>query len=182
MSKNIYLILSSSSSVPAKLIKFFTHNKLNHSSIALEPSLTKMFSFGRLKMWNAFYAGFVVENKDKGFYQKFTDTYIQLYAFPVSDETYLKTKIYLEKCENEKTSFKYNMIGTVLSKFKIPLVREKQYFCSEFVAVVFKECNIREMKGDIHIYHPYNFLDLPNKKLLYDGMLADYRVENIPKH
>lgn len=130
-------------------------------------------------MWNAFHAGFVVEDKDKGFYQKFTDTYIKLYAFPVSDEVYLKTKNYLEICEKEKDLLKYNMLGTVLSKFKIPLAREKQYFCSEFVAIVFKECGIREMKGDVHIYHPYNFLDLPNKVLLYDGMLSDYDEKNV---
>lgn len=174
MQQYIYLILSSSSSVPAKLIKFFTKNPLNHSSVSLDDSLHKMYSFGRLKMWNAFYGGFVVEDKDKGFYEKFTDTYIELYRFPVDEETFEHTQIYLEKCAAEKETFKYNLLGTMLSKFKIPLVRDKQYFCSEFVAVVFQECNIRKLKYNPHIYHPYYFLELENKELVYEGMLREY--------
>lgn len=174
MQNYIYLVLSSSSSIPAKIIKKVTHNKLNHSSISLDLSLKNMYSFGRLKMWNAFYAGFVIEDKDKGFYEKFTDTYINLYRFPVSQEIFNKTEGYLNKCVEEKDSFKYNFIGAILSKFGIPLKREKQYFCSEFVAIVFKECGIRKVKSNIHTYHPYNFLELDNKELIYDGMLKDY--------
>lgn len=172
--KYIYLILSSSSSLPAKIIKFFTKNQLNHSSISLDDSLHKMFSFGRLKMWNAFHGGFVVEDKDKGFYEKFTDTYIKLYRFPVSDEIYEKTKEYLLNCAEQKETFKYNLIGAVLSKFGIPLARDQQYFCSEFVAITFKECGIRPINRDVHTYHPYFFLELEDKELIYEGMLADY--------
>lgn len=171
---NIYLILSSSSSVPAKVIKFFTKNKLNHSSVSLDRSLHCMYSFGRLKMWNAFYGGFVLEDKDKGFYQKFTDTYIELYRFPVSRQTFERTKEYLHRCADEKDTFKYNFLGAILSKFHIPLKRPKQYFCSEFVATVFDECGIRDVKHDVNTYHPYNFLELDDKELIYKGMLADY--------
>lgn len=176
--KYIYLILSSSSSIPAKIIKFFTHNKLNHSSISLDDSLTHMVSFGRLKMWNAFYAGMVVEHKDKGFYKKFKDTYIELYRFPVDDEIFEATEEYLDTCIKEKDTYKYNFLGAILSKFHIPLAREKQYFCSEFVAVVFRDCKIRPIARNVHTYHPYYFLELPNKELLYQGLLAEYTLSH----
>lgn len=172
--KYIYLVLSSSSSFPAKIIKFFTKNQLNHSSISLDDSLHNMYSFGRIKMWNAFHGGFVLEDKDKGFYQKFTDTYIHLYRFPVNAEVFEKTKEYLSQCAKEKDTFKYNMLGAMLSKFDIPLARCKQYFCSEFVAITFKECGIRDIKRNVHTYHPYFFLELEDKELIYSGMLANY--------
>lgn len=172
--KYIYLVLSSSSSVPAKIIKFFTKNDLNHASISLDPSLKRMYSFGRVKLWNAFYGGFVVEDKDKGFYEKFNDTYINLFRFSVSKEIYEKTKEYLLTCEREKDTFKYNLVGVALSKFDIPLVRHKQYFCSEFVALVFKECGISNISRNVHTYHPHYFLELEDKELIYEGMLRDY--------
>jgi len=179
MNKYIYLVLSSSSSLPAKIIKSFTCNKLNHSSISLDDSLHRMFSFGRIKMWNAFHGGFVVEDKDKGFYQKFTDTYIQLYRFEVSNDVYERTEKYLLQCERDKETFKYNFLGAILSGFDIPLARDKRYFCSEFVAATFNDCEIREIKSNIHTYHPYNFLDLEDKELIYEGMLSDYSNLNI---
>ncbi len=174
MQDYIYLVLSSSSSFPAKVIKFFSKNNLNHSSISLDSSLTEMYSFGRLILWNPFYGGFVREDKDKGFYVKFTDTYINMYRFPVSKETFDQTKEYLLNAYENKKIFKYNFIGVVLGAFNIPIRRENQYFCSEFVAKVFKDCSIREISRDVHTYRPYYFEELLDKELIYDGMLSDY--------
>lgn len=174
MQKYVYIVLSSSSSLPAKMIRLLAHHKLNHSSITLDDSLHKMYSFGRVKMWNVLSGGFVVEDKDKGFYQKFTDTYIQLYRLPVDELTYNKTKAYLENCALRRKEFKYNFAGVFLYKFGIPLDRKNKFFCSEFVASVIVKCGIREIKRNIHTYHPNYFLELDDKELIYDGMLIDY--------
>lgn len=182
MQNYIYLVLSSSSSFPAKMIKLFTHNNLNHSSISLDKSLHEMYSFGRLILWNPFYGGFVREDKDKGFYTKFTDTYINVYRFPVSEVVFLETEKYLQKAFEEKSKFRYNFLGVILGVFKIPIARKNQYFCSEFVAKVFKDCKIRDIERDIHTYRPYYFKELEDKELIYDGMLADYsesKLDNI---
>ncbi|MFZ2539683.1 MAG: hypothetical protein WAX04_12415 [Oscillospiraceae bacterium] len=179
MQDYIYLVLSSSSSFPAKVIKFFSRNSLNHSSIAIDKSLKEMYSFGRLVLWNPFHGGFVKEDKDKGFYIKFTDTYINMYRFPVSKETYNETKEYLETAYNNKKAFKYNFMGVVLGVFNIPICRENQYFCSEFVAKVFQDCSIREIPRDVHTYRPYYFEELLDKELIYDGMLSDYDPQKV---
>lgn len=177
LQKDLYIVLSSSSSVPAKLIKAFTKNNLNHSSITLDTSLHAMYSFGRLKMYNAFYGGFVREDKDKGFYQKFTDTYIKLYRLKVPEGTFEEVKSYLENAYINKKSFKYNFLGVVLAPFKIPIARENQYFCSEFVAMVIKRFKVREINRNIHLYRPYYFEELSDIELLYEGMLKDYSHE-----
>lgn len=179
MQDYIYLILSSSSSLPAKIIKTFIESPLNHSSISLDDSLCEMYSFGRLKMWNAFYGGFVREHKDKGFYEKFTDTYVRVYRFPVSREVYQNTEKFLRDCYNRKEEFKYNLIGVAMAKINVPVVRKDQYFCSEFVAICFDSCKIRELNRNPHTYQPSFFEELPDKELIYDGMLRDYDREKL---
>ncbi|MEG0693027.1 MAG: hypothetical protein RR444_08085 [Oscillospiraceae bacterium] len=179
MQNYIYVVLSSSSSLPAKAIKFFSKNNLNHSSITLDYTLHEMYSFGRLILWNPFYGGFVREHKDKGFYMKFTDTYIKMYRFPVCAEVYQKTKEYLANAYENKDQYKYNLIGVLLGVFKVPIVRENQYFCSEFVAKVFDDCSIRDITRDIHTYRPYYFEELPDKELIYEGMLKDYSPDKL---
>ena len=174
MQDYVYVVLSSSSSLPAKVIKFFSNNNLNHSSIAIDSSLHEMYSFGRRVLWNPFYGGFVREDKDKGFYLKFTDTYIKLYRFPVSSKTLANTKHYLEHAYAHKDQFRYNFFGVCIGVLNIPIARDKQYFCSEFVAKVFVDCHIRKIDRNIHTYRPYYFEELSNKELVYEGMLANY--------
>lgn len=174
MERDIYLILSSSSSLPAKVIKWATKNELNHASIALDDSLNKMYSFGRLKINQPFNAGFVVENKDAGFYAKFTDTKIRLYRVPVPEEVFRSVSDYMAQCVYGKEELKYNFIGAIFSKARIPVPRVNKYFCSEFAARVFEICHVREIGRDANACLPYDFLKLPNMELLYTGYLAKY--------
>lgn len=179
MQRYIYLILSSSSSLPAKIIKWATQNELNHSSISLDDSLNCMYSFGRLKINQPFNAGFVVENKDVGFYAKFTDTKIRLYRLKVDEKTFNATKDYLMQCVYGKEYLKYNFAGAILSKVKIAVPRVNRFFCSEFAAMIIQQCHIRELKKSAHICHPYDFLEFEDMELLYQGLLRDYSNQNI---
>ena len=174
MQKYIYLVLSRSSSLPAKIIRFFTRDEVNHSSISLDDSLTAMYSFGRRKINTPFWGGMVLENKDRGFYAKFTDTYIKLYRFPVSEEVFERTRDLLESNMARKDEFEYNLAGCITAKFGIPLARKDHYFCSEYVADVFQTCGIREIKRNIHTYRPIYFEELPDKELSYTGLLREY--------
>ena len=179
MERYIYLILSSSSSLPAKIIKFVTQNELNHTSLSLDSTLNKMFSFGRLKINQPFNAGFVVEDKDKGFYEKFTDTKILLYRIAVDEKTFNNVSDHLHECVYSKEELKYNYIGAILSKVKIPVPRVNKYFCSEFAAGVLQENHVRDINMNIHMCMPFDFLTLDNIELLYDGMLCEYDC-NLP--
>lgn len=174
LKKYIYLILSSSSSLPAKIIKFATRKELNHASLSLDDSLKKMYSFGRLKMNQPFNAGFVVEDKDQGFYKKFTDTKIWLYRLSVDEDTFKQVSDYLNQCAYGKEFLKYNFAGAILSKINVPVPRVNRYFCSEFAAMVFDECKVRKLNKQPNIFHPYDFLELDDMELLYTGLLREY--------
>lgn len=181
MQDYVYLILSSSSSLPAKLIKRFTGDRINHSSLAVEPSLHCMYSFGRRYLYNAFYGGFVQEDRDRGFYARFSDTYAEVYRLPVSREVYLRTKNYLEDCYAAKDQFRYNVLGMIATRLGFSIARKNTYFCSEFVAEAIQLCGIRPIARDIHTYRPSYFYELEDKELIYAGLLREYQpVEPSP--
>lgn len=179
MQHYVYLVLSSSSSLPAKVIKRFCGQKLNHSSISVDKTLECMYSFGRINCYNCFSAGFVKESKNTGFYKRFTDTYIKVYKLPVEEEVYNNTKAYLEEWYDNKDSYSYSYLGILFASVNRPLEREYRYYCSEFVAKVFQDCSIRELNRDVHTYRPYYFEELENKDLIYEGLFTDYDYYNL---
>lgn len=179
MSKYIYLVLSSSSTVLAKLIRFSTKSDLNHASLSLDESLNNMYSFGRLTVWNPFHAGFVVEDKDTGFYSRFSDTHIQVYRLAVSEDVYESTKECLSYYQSESQRLGFNFVGLTLTKFSIPFPRKNKYFCSEFVALVIKDCSVRSIDRDPHTYRPYYFLELDDMELVYSGLICDYDASKL---
>ncbi len=179
MQKYIYLVLSSSSTLPAKVIKRVTGNKLNHSSISIDKTLDSMYSFGRENCYNLFSAKFVKESKNTGFYKRFSDTYVKVYRLPVDEDIYYATKNYLKDWYANKDIYSYSYLGLILASVNRPLVRENRYYCSEFVAKVFDDCNIRQLNHDVHTYRPYYFESLDNLDLIYEGLFVDYDYYNL---
>lgn len=176
----IYLVLSSSSSLPAKVIKRVCKNQLNHSSISIDDSLDAMYSFGRVNPYNLFSAKFVKESKNKGFYKRFKDTYIKVYRLPVTDEVFENTKNYLADWYENRDEYSYSYLGLLLASVNYPLEREHRYYCSEFVAKVFEDCSIRDLNNrDIHTYRPYYFEELDDIELIYEGLFAEYDNYNL---
>lgn len=179
MQHYVYLILSSSSSLPAKVIKRVSGNILNHSSISVDDSLKSMYSFGRTNCYNLFTAGFVKECQNQGFYKRFKDTYIKVYRLPVDECIFYQTKDYLENWYKNRDNYSYSYLGLLLASVNRPLERENRYYCSEFVAKVFTDCNIRELNRNIHTYRPHYFEELEDKDLIYEGLFVDYDCNNL---
>lgn len=179
MQHYIYLILSSSSSLPAKVIKRVSKNILNHSSISVDDSLKSMYSFGRTNCYNLFTAGFVKECQNQGFYKRFKDTYIKVYRLPVDEEVFCLTKDYLENWYENRDYYSYSYLGLLMAGVNRPLQRDNRYYCSEFVAKVFTDCNIRAINRNIHTYRPHYFEELEDKVLIYEGLFIDYDRDNI---
>ena len=59
MTKKIYIIISASDTIPARLIRRATRAEYNHSSICFDDEFKTFYSFGRKVLWNPFYGGFV---------------------------------------------------------------------------------------------------------------------------
>ena len=76
--KQVYLVLSYTGTMLAKIVRFYTKKEYSHVSISLDKDLKKMYSFGRLNPYNAFIGGFVHESLDTGTFKRFHKTEINL--------------------------------------------------------------------------------------------------------
>ena len=91
----LYLVLTRTNTNLSKAIRFFTKRTYNHISLALDDRLDSLYSFGRRRPKNPFYAGFVREDIPKGFYHYFNDTTCIIYELTVSDLQWHRLQSYL---------------------------------------------------------------------------------------
>ena len=86
--KNIYIILSQSGTFISRMLKFFSHDEFNHSSICVDDSFEKFYSFGRIKINNPFHGGFLIENAFTHVFGKFEKIPCMILKLPVTDAQY----------------------------------------------------------------------------------------------
>ena len=86
--KKIYIVLTHSGSLLSKTIKIVKGYEYTHVSISLDKDLKEMYSFGRIKPYNAFIGGFVHESPDYGTFKRFSKSSLSiscLIALDISD-------------------------------------------------------------------------------------------------
>jgi len=85
MSKKIYVILTQTGTVPAKIIKFITKAPYNHTSITSDEGLYEIYSFCRKFKRTPIPAGFVNES-DVGVFEMFNNVPCEVYSFDVTEK------------------------------------------------------------------------------------------------
>ncbi len=171
----IYIILSQSGTWISKMLKFFTRAPYNHASLALNVSLDEFFSFGRKKLSNFLIGGFVVEHKNKGVYEKFAPTPCKIIELSITNEQYSQIQKIINEFVKNKENYHYDFINVPLVNTPFHIIRKNRFFCSQFVAYVLNAVNITTPKTPEHIT-PIDFLELKNAKVIYDGILQEYKL------
>lgn len=105
----IYILLSNPKTWVAKMIGLYTRAPFNHASIAFDPELREVYSFGRKHPLIPIYGGFVKEDIHGGVFAKAT---CALYSCKVSKETYMHMRNYVKN--SKKTA---NSITIIFSAF-----------------------------------------------------------------
>ena len=126
--KNIYFVHTYTGTILAKIVKLYTKKKYSHISIALDESLDKMYSFGRLNPYNPFIGGFVVESTKWGTFKRFKNTKTVIFSYEVSEEQYEKIKNEIDNFINNKAQYRFNILGLFLVMFNVKLKRDN-CFC-----------------------------------------------------
>ncbi|KMT22951.1 hypothetical protein [Clostridium cylindrosporum] len=174
MSKKIYLLLTRTGTRFSSMIYRATGYEYTHASIALDKDLKELYSFGRRNMMLPFIAGFVREDLNSGVYKKYDNTKCVIYELDVTEETYENIKKLINVFEEHKHTYKYNFIGLPLILFNIPYKRERHFVCSQFVAYVLLESGAAELDKEFTMVKPRDFLNIVNKRLIYNGFLRQY--------
>lgn len=172
--KKIYIIISKTPTVLAKIIRFYTKTNYSHSSISLDNTCRNMISFGRKFYWNPFLGGLVDEGSDIGFFKHFKKSIITIIEMKVTDEQYLKISNLMDSFKQNRKAYSFNIAGMFLSSLDILYGKKNEYFCSQFVAHLLEESGIHNFNKDSRLVRPHDFANLPNTKVIYKGMISDY--------
>lgn len=174
--KKIYIILTHTGTNLSKLIKSYTKDEFSHVSIALDSQLKEMYSFGRLHPYNPFWAGFVHEYIDNGTFKRFYNTKTRVYSLEVTQQQYASIKNSIQEIEKEKEQYTFNILGLFAAGIHIRLKYDKSFYCAEFVKYVLDKSKINTNLPDTIKPEDFKKLEHANAKVIYTGLLREYRV------
>jgi len=180
MEKQIYLVLTQTSSVLSRMIKIFTGAEYNHISLAFSQDLEPMWSFGRRHPYNPFWGGFVKEHIKSGTFLRFPKTKCAVLSVAVPEETFFGMKKMVEEMHLEQHLFGYNFTGLCFAAAGRRFSRKNKFYCSEFIQSVFVKFHIAGSENFETVVQPSHFLTFPNATLLYRGKLSLYPYQALP--
>ncbi len=162
--RKIYILLTSFPDMGSKMVGFMTNSIFTHASIGLDEDLDTFYSFA----WK----GFIVEKITKYIRPDRKPYPCELYEMDVSAEKYeLIKKILLEFVEN-RHKYSFARAGLILGLMRMPLVQKRKYFCSQFIADVFKRSKALHLKKNSARYFPRDFGRFPEMSLAFKGNLS----------
>lgn len=167
----VYVVLTDTGTLFSRTIRLFTKDELNHVSIAFDLELNEVYSFGRKNQSNPFLAGFVKEDV-RGVL--FRHTMCSIYKCKVSSTTYKDIRQRIKHMEQNADLYRYNLLGMMCVAFKIQLQRQYAYFCSQFVATIFKENGVNIVDKPPLFVKPGDFQHTTELELVYRGKLRTY--------
>jgi len=176
--RNVYILLTDTGSLFTRLIKRFTNSPYNHVSIAFDKSLNTLYSFGRKHPYNPFWGGFVKESIYAGTFKRFKNTKCMLLKFEVSEEEYHSLLNNVEFFVEHENEYSYNLMGVVGAYFNKEVPRKNAYFCSEFVAHVLYQSNLKFWNVPPYMVRPYDFGTDDRFEVIYEGRLHDYATQH----
>lgn len=171
----IYVLLSKTHTMPARLIRLFTREPYSHTSIALDMELKELYSFARRHIYNPFDSGFVDEDIESGIFGKDKNVFCSVYAIPVTEEQYWNVRREIKLFVQNKESYHYNYMGLVGILLGKNITDDKRYFCSQFVSYILNKSGIKLFRKESGLIRPYDFHIRLKEKRIYKGKLSEYR-------
>lgn len=170
--KKIYIILTYTGSVLSRIIRRYTRYEFSHVSIATDSPLNEMYSFGRIRPYNPFVAGFVHEDPHNGTFKRFKDTTSEVYSMTISREQFDNLKKTIRSMKQNRQEYRYNMLGLCAMVLHKKLRRENAFYCAEFVQYVLDSAEVKNNLPEL--VKPSDFTEIDNLQLVYRGRLKDY--------
>ncbi|MNW51434.1 hypothetical protein D3C74_289190 [compost metagenome] len=154
------------------MIGLYTRAPYNHASIAFDPELQDVYSFGRKHPLIPVIGGFIKEDIYSGFFEKAS---CAVYSCSVSKATYDKIRSLVTQIEENKDMYSYNFLGILGVILNIELGRDKTYFCSQFVSSVFQMAGVNLLDKSAGLTTPEDLSTSSVLKLAFRGNMETYR-------
>ena len=175
--KTVYVILSSTGTRPARLIRLVTKAEYSHASIALVPSSQHLYSFGRRKLKNFLVGGFINEDTRKHVMGLFPHAPCVVLALTVSARSYEKMELIIDEFNRQYKRCKYSFVGAFTSLFGIKKRLKYHYTCSQFVASMLYLSDAVKLPKHPSLMKPSDFLKIPEFTEVYRGELSGLSFE-----
>lgn len=172
----VYIVLSQTGTRFSRLLRLVNRAPYNHASIALDSSLTELYSFGRQCLWLPIASGFVRERPGRGIYRRYGDALCAVYRLPATVEELRRLEEAIRTFEEKEWTYRYNFLGLLTILLGIPLRRRRHFVCSQFVAHVLRQSGLWPLEKEVSLARPQDFAALPGARLVYQGRLNDYRA------
>lgn len=140
--KNIYIVLTRTTTVLARLIAHVTGDQYTHASIALDQDISVMYSFGRKQRYNPFIGGFCQEYMDQGVLGDCRVLPYALLRIKVTQAQYDKVQTLLQTYIQNADQYHYNYAGLLFARMGKQYKCSQRFYCSEFVYDLLEQCAI----------------------------------------
>ena len=174
--KKIYILLTKTGTVPARVIHAVKGGTFTHTSLSLVPSTDKFYSYARRDIKNPFNAGFIVENIHTHIFALYPNCHSAVYTLTISDKAY---EIMQEKITFFLNNYKkatYNFMGLLAMAFGIKMKRKMKFTCSQFVSIILNSSGEIKLPKDPYLMLPDDFMKIEGIELIYDGLLKDCKI------
>ena len=173
-SHSIYILLTRTSSLMSRLVRFFTRAVYTHAALALDDEFEETYSFTRRNPHLILPAGLARENLWRGLYFSRHDPPCRVYRLRLSAEEYERISGRVRAMYAERGRYHYNFLGVAANFFGHQYSSPRRYFCSEFVASLVA---MRETGGEICPAgtRPMDLIDLPGAECVYEGTVGGLR-------
>lgn len=176
MTRTIYVVLTATKTWLSRTIQLVTRDRYNHVSIALDPFLTDMYSFGRRHESNPFVGGFTKEQHTNTIFQS---AYCAIYSCVVPTERYNQLKERLRTMTAHSLDYQYHFLGLFAVWLGYKWERENAFFCSHFVATLFQEVELELPHQEAFFMKPNDFAFLPYATCVYEGPFEQYSAHHV---
>ncbi|MEA4833386.1 MAG: hypothetical protein VB118_12325 [Oscillospiraceae bacterium] len=162
--KNLYIVFSHTSTRIGGIIRLMTGNFYNHASLALDPSLEKLYSCARYRKNVPLAGGFVVETP-KRYMCDHAYIPIKICCLSVSNERYEKIKSEISVAAENPGYIIYNTYDALACICGFRYRINHAYTCISFVAAMLDLEEIAMIP---------QLEELLSNYVIYEGMLGDY--------
>ena len=170
--KTVYILLTRSGTWFSRLIHLATSDCYTHASIGLDGPAGPFYSFARKYPHTALPAGLVMESPRSGFLSRHPGLPCRLYTLSVRPETYLRLRRRLNDMYAQREQYHYNLLGALSCFFQLPLARRNHYFCSQFVALLLRQCGALSLNKDPALTRPADFCALRQLRPVHQGAVG----------
>lgn len=175
--KKIYILLSRTNTIPARVIRKFARGEFSHVSISLVPRTDCLYSYARRHLKNPMFAGFISENIHTKVFARYPEAHCAVLSVDVSDDGYEKAKKLIRYFRSHRKEATYNFLGAATMKLGLSLKRKYKFTCSQFAAFLLHYTGDVSLPKDPYLMLPNDFLKIESATLIYDGKLKDCVIE-----